>query len=44
MSKPNEYSFMTKDKLMTYTFIALLAIAIVTIILWSQVTPFDRYH
>jgi len=41
MSKPNEYSFMTKDKLMTYTFVALLAIAIVTIILWSQVTPFD---
>ncbi len=41
MSKPNEYSWMTKDKLMTYTFFALLAIAIVTIVLWSQVTPFD---
>ena len=41
MSKPKEYSWMTKDKLMTYTFIALVVIAIVTAILWSPVTPFD---
>jgi Na+-translocating ferredoxin:NAD+ oxidoreductase RnfD subunit/NAD-dependent dihydropyrimidine dehydrogenase PreA subunit len=39
MSKPKEYSSMTKDKLMTYTFIALLAITIVTAVLWWQVTP-----
>jgi hypothetical protein len=39
MSKPKEFSSMTKDKLMTYTFIALLAITIVSAALWSQVTP-----
>ena len=39
MSKPKEYSWMTKDKLMLYTFIALLILAIVTAALWSQVTP-----
>jgi Na+-translocating ferredoxin:NAD+ oxidoreductase RnfD subunit/NAD-dependent dihydropyrimidine dehydrogenase PreA subunit len=39
MSKPKEYSPMTKDKLMTYTFIALLAITIVSAILWWPVTP-----
>ncbi|MCW3995448.1 MAG: RnfABCDGE type electron transport complex subunit D [Candidatus Bathyarchaeota archaeon] len=38
MSKPKEYSTMTKDRLMLYTFIALLAITIVTGALWSQVT------
>jgi electron transport complex protein RnfD len=41
MSKPKEYSWMTKDKLMTYTFIALLILAIITIALWSQITPYD---
>jgi electron transport complex protein RnfD len=41
MSKPKEYSWMTKDKLMTYTFIALVIIAIITSALWSQITPFD---
>jgi Na+-translocating ferredoxin:NAD+ oxidoreductase subunit D len=41
MSKPKEYSSMTKDKLMTYTFFALLILAIVTAILWSPVNPFD---
>ena len=41
MSKPKDYSWMTKDKLMTYTFFALLALAIITAILWSPVTPFD---
>lgn len=41
MSKPKEYSWMTKDKLMTYTFIALLILAVITAILWSQVTPYD---
>ena len=41
MSKPNEYSFMTKEKLMTYTFVALLAIAIITIVIWSQAPTFD---
>ncbi len=39
MSKPKEYSWMTKDKLMLYTFIALLILAIITTALWSQVTP-----
>jgi Na+-translocating ferredoxin:NAD+ oxidoreductase RnfD subunit/NAD-dependent dihydropyrimidine dehydrogenase PreA subunit len=39
MSKPKEYSSMTKDKLMTYTFIALLAITIVTAVIWWPVTP-----
>ncbi len=38
MSKPKEYSSMTKDKLMTYTFVALLILAIVSAILWSGVT------
>jgi hypothetical protein len=41
MSKPKEYSSMTKDKLMTYTFIALLAITIVTAVLWWPVTPIN---
>jgi electron transport complex protein RnfD len=38
MSKPKEYSNMTKDKLMTYTFFALLILAIVSAGIWSQVT------
>jgi Na+-translocating ferredoxin:NAD+ oxidoreductase RnfD subunit/Pyruvate/2-oxoacid:ferredoxin oxidoreductase delta subunit len=38
MSKPKEYSSMTKDKLMTYTFVALVVIAIVTAVMWSQIT------
>ena len=41
MSKPKEYSWMTKDKLMTYTFIALLILAVITSLLWSQVTPYE---
>jgi electron transport complex protein RnfD len=41
MSKPKDYSWMTKDKLMTYTFVALLVLAIISAILWSQVTPYD---
>jgi electron transport complex protein RnfD len=41
MSKPRDYSWMTKDKLMTYTFFALLALAIVTAVLWWQVNPVD---
>ena len=41
MSKPKEYSFMTKDKLMTYTFVALLIITVVSAALWAQVTPKD---
>jgi electron transport complex protein RnfD len=39
MSKPKELSSMTKDKLMTYTLIALIAITAVSAALWSQVTP-----
>jgi electron transport complex protein RnfD len=40
MSKAKEYSSMTKDKLMTYTFIALLILAIVTAVIWWSVdTP-----
>lgn len=38
MSKPKEYSFMTQNKLMTYTFVALLVIAVISAALWSQVT------
>ena len=41
MSKPKEYSWMTKDKIMLYTFIALAVLAAITAILWSSVTPFD---
>jgi Na+-translocating ferredoxin:NAD+ oxidoreductase subunit D len=36
--KPKEYSSMTKDKLMTYTFIALLVLTIVSAVLWMPIT------
>jgi electron transport complex protein RnfD len=40
MSKPKEYSWMTRNLLMTYTFIGLLILAVVTSILWFPVeTP-----
>jgi coenzyme F420-reducing hydrogenase beta subunit/Na+-translocating ferredoxin:NAD+ oxidoreductase RnfD subunit len=40
MSKPKEYSSMTKDKLMTYTFISLLIITVITAVFWSaEKTP-----
>jgi len=40
MSKPKEYSWMTKDKLMTYTFFSVLILTIVTAALWSaEKTP-----
>ena len=40
MSKPKEYSSMTKDKLMTYTFVSLLIITVITAIFWSaEKTP-----
>jgi hypothetical protein len=32
MSKPKEYSWMTKDKLMTYTFVALAILAVIGVI------------
>ena len=35
MSKPKEYSSMTKDKLMTYTFVALVVLTIITAVIWS---------
>jgi electron transport complex protein RnfD len=41
MSKPKELSYMTKDKLMTYTFIALLALAIITIVTWWNIVAID---
>lgn len=41
MSKPKEYASMTKDKLMTYTFVALLILAVISAVMWSQVTPID---
>lgn len=44
MSKPKEYSSMNKDKLMTYTFFALLIITIVTAILWSQETTPTKWN
>lgn len=40
MSKPKEYSWMTKNKLMTYTFFALLILTVITAALWStEKTP-----
>ena len=41
MSKPKEYSSMTKDKLMTYTFVALVVIAVITAVLWWGVVTTD---
>lgn len=41
MSKPKEYSWMTKDKLMTYTFVALAVLAATTIIMWWNVYSLD---
>ena len=41
MSKPKEYSWATKDKLMTYTFGALAIIAAITIIMWWNVYALD---
>jgi Na+-translocating ferredoxin:NAD+ oxidoreductase subunit D len=38
MSKPKEYSSMTKDKLMLYTFIALVILTVVSGAIWSQAT------
>jgi coenzyme F420-reducing hydrogenase beta subunit/Na+-translocating ferredoxin:NAD+ oxidoreductase RnfD subunit len=38
MSKVKEYSAMTKDKLMTYTFVALIILAVVGVVLWWPVT------
>ncbi len=38
MSKPKEYSWMTKDKLMSYTLIALAILTAVTAALWWPVT------
>jgi Na+-translocating ferredoxin:NAD+ oxidoreductase RnfD subunit/Pyruvate/2-oxoacid:ferredoxin oxidoreductase delta subunit len=40
MSKTKEYSWMTKDKLMIYTFISLVILTVVTAAFWSfEVTP-----
>jgi electron transport complex protein RnfD len=44
MSKPKEYSWMTKDKLMTYTFFALLIITIVTAAIYSQETTPSKWN
>jgi len=41
MPKEKEYSGMTKDKLMTYTFVALLIIAVITIVMWWDVYALD---
>jgi len=38
MSKPKEYSWMTKDKLMTYTFAALAILAIISAVMWMPIT------
>jgi electron transport complex protein RnfD len=38
MSKPKEFSYMTKDKLMTYTFVALVILAVVAAVIWWPVT------
>ncbi len=40
MSKPKQYSWMTKDKLMTYTFVSLVILTVITAALWSaEKTP-----
>jgi Na+-translocating ferredoxin:NAD+ oxidoreductase RnfD subunit/Pyruvate/2-oxoacid:ferredoxin oxidoreductase delta subunit len=41
MSKVKEYAGMTKDKLMIYTFIALLALMIITVVSWWGVYATD---
>jgi len=41
MSKVKEYAAMTKDKLMIYTFVALLIIAVITIVMWWNVYALD---
>jgi electron transport complex protein RnfD len=41
MSKVKEYSGMTKDKLMTYTFVALVVIAVITTVLWWDVVAIN---
>ncbi|MEM2045486.1 MAG: RnfABCDGE type electron transport complex subunit D [Candidatus Bathyarchaeia archaeon] len=38
MSKPKEYSLMTKDRLMAYTFVALAILAVVTAVIWWPIT------
>ncbi|MGA2682311.1 MAG: RnfABCDGE type electron transport complex subunit D [Candidatus Bathyarchaeia archaeon] len=44
MSKTKEYSWMTKNKLMTYTFFALLILTIITAALWSQETTPSKWN
>jgi Na+-translocating ferredoxin:NAD+ oxidoreductase subunit D len=44
MSKPKEYSWMTKNKLMTYTFFALLILTIITAAIWSQETTPSKWN
>jgi len=44
MSKPKEYSWMTKDKLMTYTFFALLILTVITAVIWSQETTPSKWN
>ena len=44
MSKPKEYSWMTKDKLMTYTFFAVLILTIVTAAIWSTETTPSKWN
>jgi electron transport complex protein RnfD len=41
MSKPKEYSWMTKDKLMTYTFVALVILTVITTVMWWDVVTKD---
>jgi electron transport complex protein RnfD len=44
MSKPKEYSNVTKDKLMLYTFVALVILAVVSAGIWSQVTTSSGWN
>jgi Na+-translocating ferredoxin:NAD+ oxidoreductase RnfD subunit len=44
MSKPKEYSWMTKDKLMTYTFFALIILLVITAAFWSQETTPSKWN
>ena len=44
MSKPKEYSSMTKDKLMTYTFVSLVIITVISAVLWSAEKSPDGWN
>jgi len=44
MSEAKEYSLMTKDRLMTYTFVALSMLAVVAVVLWFPVSSTSGWN